>query len=164
MFHHQFTQKAPASPRQRKLRRIVGMVMMLVSVLWFLGAGSAYEASREKEASWTRAEGTVIRLERKRSTGRKSGSTYYPVFRFNAADGQSYEVRSNYGSNPPSHKRGEKVSVLYPQDNPDDAIMDSFGALFLLPLFFAVFGTFFFGFGFIMSYSARKKAPLTEAD
>lgn len=69
------------------------------------------------------AEGEIVRLVESSGTG-NSGPSYYPVVKFTTADNKALEFRDEIGSNPPSHRIGDKVRVLYLATNPRESIID----------------------------------------
>jgi Protein of unknown function (DUF3592) len=74
------------------------------------------------EAVGLRAPGQVVRLKEESSSGH---STYYAVVEFRTDRNESVEFKDNVGSNPPGHRPGDKVTVLYLADHPrEEAIID----------------------------------------
>ncbi len=146
----------PLSTKHKRIFGIVGLVLLFVSPLLFLGAGSLYRGACEKVETWTRTEATVIAMLPEHGD---DGTVYYPLFRFTAADGQSYDVKSNFGSGDPLYKLNERIPVLYPETAPKEAVVESFGSLYFAPLALAIFGLFDFVFGCLATYVARRKEP-----
>jgi hypothetical protein len=68
-----------------------------------------------------RAPGEVVGLESSRSS---DSSTYHAVVDFDIPGGGRLEFRDSVGSNPPTHRSGDKVTVLYDPDHPEHAIID----------------------------------------
>jgi hypothetical protein len=119
---------------------IVGLILAGVSVSYLTDA--------------KRARGTVVALEWRDdaiSSSRKSRQddrpAAYPVVEFTTADGTWRTFRSSTGSNPPSYEEGERVEVLYRADSPEDAQINGFASLWLLPLVFGGIGLLFAGIG-----------------
>jgi hypothetical protein len=76
------------------------------------------------EAQGLRAQGQVVRLNSEHSSG-SGGYTYYPVVRFRTQMNSTVEFKDSVGTNPPSHRTGDKVTVLYlPGDPQRQAIID----------------------------------------
>lgn len=72
------------------------------------------------------APGRVVGLE----TSASEGALYYhPVVEFETAAGARARFVSSTGSNPPSYREGQAVSVLYPRDAPEKAQIRSFWSL-----------------------------------
>lgn len=97
---------------------VIGSVICLaISLFAFLHARSFTSAA-------SRAQGTVVRLEKRES--RESGTSYYPIVTFQDASGATQELFSSVGSFPPSHKVGDTVTVLYRAEEPRKAKLDNF--------------------------------------
>ncbi|MGI5379469.1 DUF3592 domain-containing protein [Streptomyces sp. CA-251387] len=112
-----------------------------------------------------RAPGTVVALEwRNDSSGasrKKRGNdepAAYPVVRFTSADGTARTFRSSTGSNPPSYDEGDQVEVLYRADSPDDARINGFASLWLLPLIFGGIGLVIAGVGTAVAVVGRRRS------
>ena len=88
-----------------------------------------------------RAEGTVVRLIEKAEPGETP--VIYPFFKFKAENGKTYTVKGGVGSNPAAYTVGEKLSVVYDPDRPQDAHIDSFTELWLAPLVLLLMGFIF---------------------
>ena len=133
--------------------------LFLVIGLVLAGLSVAFLADAE------RAPGTVVALEwrndhngasrKKRENDKPSA---YPVVEFTSADGTARTFRSSTGSNPPSYERGERVEVLYRADSPEDARIDGFASLWLLPLIFGGVGLVIAGTGTAIAMAARRRS------
>src|SRR5439155_827275 len=67
--------------------------------------------------------GEVVRLKSESSD--HGGYSYYPIVRFRTETNALVEFKDSVGSNPPSYRVGDKVTVLYLLDNPSqEAIID----------------------------------------
>ncbi len=99
----------------------------------FLGvaiAGCVETISRGRGTEET--EGVVV--ENLAESGRRT--TYRPVVEFTARD-RIIRIQGHTGSRPASYDIGDRVTVLYKPERPEEAVIDSFEERFLLP---AVFG------------------------
>lgn len=68
------------------------------------------------------ADGEVVSLNSKSSD---DGYVYYPVVRYTPPGGtEQITFEHDTGSNPPSYRAGDPVTVLYHPDNPRNAIID----------------------------------------
>lgn len=112
-----------------------------------------------------RAPGTVVALEWRHdssSTSRKKRGNdepaAYPVVEFTPADGTARTFRSSTGSNPPSYDEGDQVEVLYRADSPDDARINGFASLWLLPLIFGGIGLLIAGIGTVVALVGRRRS------
>ena len=108
------------SRQNRKAAPIVGIFAVIL-----FGAG-LYESAKiaRLEATGLRAQGEVVRLKAESSSS-NNGYSYYPIVRFSTANNARVEFKDSIGSNPPSYRAGDKVTVLYLADNPSqEAIID----------------------------------------
>ncbi|GAA2510422.1 hypothetical protein GCM10010406_53490 [Streptomyces thermolineatus] len=133
----------------------------LFSVVGLIVAGMSVSFLRDAE----RAPGKVVALEwrdehlgtsrRNRTDDRPSA---YPVVEFTSADGTHRTFRSSTGSNPPAYEEGERVEVLYRADSPEDARIDGFLSLWLLPMIFGGIGLVLAGGGTGVALATRKRS------
>jgi hypothetical protein len=70
------------------------------------------------------AEGRVVALETRERPGKQS--TYRPIVEFVSETGQSVRFTDSTGSNPPAHRVGDTVEVLYDPATPEFAMVNSF--------------------------------------
>jgi len=113
---------AQKSQQARKWAPVVGLfAFILLGVAIYQGANIA-----RLEASGLRAQGQVVSLKSEYSSGSSGGSTiYYPIVRYRTGTNVPVEFKDSIGSNPPSYRAGDKVTVLYLADNPSkQAIID----------------------------------------
>jgi hypothetical protein len=83
-----------------------------------------YQADRtwRLEAAGLRAPGQVVRLIEEESS---DSASYHPVVRYRTHANETVEFKDSIGSNPPSYRTGDKVTVLYLAGNPQrQAIID----------------------------------------
>ena len=112
-----------------------------------------------------RARGTVVSVEwrtehsssfhKNRSSDKRVA---YPVVEFTSADGTRRTFRASVGSNPPSYETGERVEVLYRADSPQDARINGFASLWLLPLVFGGLGLLAAGIGTAVALATRRRS------
>ena len=77
------------------------------------------------EARGLRAPGEVVRLKEEYGSGSGAGHySYYAIVRFHTEKNVTVEFKDNVGSNPPSHRPGDKVTVLYLPNSRQEAIID----------------------------------------
>jgi hypothetical protein len=102
----------------RKAAPLVGLfALLLVCVGLWQGRRIA-----QLEAVGLRAPGQVVRLKQESGSGQ---SSYYAIVRFRTARNETIEFKDDVGSNPPSHRPGDRVSVLYLASDPrQQAIID----------------------------------------
>ena len=115
---------AQARLKQAQSYKVIVPILAAVAVLLLgIGVFQSMKISR-LEAHGERAQGKVVRLNSEHSSG-GHGYTYYPVVRFRTAANSMVEFRDSVGSNPPSHRTGDPVTVLYlPGDPQREAIID----------------------------------------
>lgn len=77
------------------------------------------------------AIGTVVRLEESESN--EGGTVYSPVVEF-TANGQTHSFESGNASDPPDYEVGDEVKVLYDPAAPNEARIESFAELWLMPI------------------------------
>ncbi len=76
------------------------------------------------EAAGLRAQGRVVRVTEEWRSGSGGGHhVYYPVVKFRTQDNATIEFKDSVGSNPPTHRPGDAVIVLYLADDPRGAVM-----------------------------------------
>lgn len=82
----------------------------------------------------------------------------YPVVEFTPAGGTARTFRDSTGSNPPAYEAGDRVEVLYPADSPEDARLNGFLSLWLLPLVFGGIGLVTAGVGTTIALVTRRRS------
>ncbi|MEV6806784.1 DUF3592 domain-containing protein [Streptomyces sp. NPDC051132] len=134
--------------------------LFLVLGLVFAGVSVSYLTDAE------RARGTVVDLEWRtdhgHSAGRRRGDddpVAYAVVAFTSADGTRRTFEDSGGSNPPAYEKGEQVEVLYRADSPEDARINGFFSLWLLPLIFGGAGLLIMTAGAVVAVVARRRRP-----
>ena len=116
-------QRAQAQWQQsRKWAPLIGIFAVI------LAAVGIYQSIRlaHLEAAGLRAEGKVVRLKGEwSSSSNGSHYSYYPIVKFRTRDKVTVEFKDSVGSNPPGHRPGDKVTVLYlAAESRNDAIID----------------------------------------
>jgi hypothetical protein len=96
-------------------------ISLLITAVW------VFEETARFVARSRIATGTVMDLSLTRSISRQGtpNTIYYPVVQFRTEGGSVIEFRSNLGSNPPSHRKGENVPVRYDPADPQEARIDT---------------------------------------
>jgi hypothetical protein len=121
----------------RKVVKVVGWSFGVLSIIFLVVSFFTFLGTRRFVNSAARAEGTVVKLVERHDNG---GTTFRPVFVFRDSNDCEHEIFSTVGTYPPTHKVGEKVSVLYDSEKPQNAALDGFFDLWLLPLVFGLIG------------------------
>jgi len=116
---------AQARLKQSQSYKIIFPILAAVAVLLLgIGVFQSLKISR-LEVHGLRAQGRVVRMNSEHSSGNGSHYTYYPVVRFRTETNSTVEFKDSVGTNPPSHRTGDQVTVLYlPGDPQRQAIVD----------------------------------------
>ncbi|HYM02032.1 MAG TPA: DUF3592 domain-containing protein, partial [Stellaceae bacterium] len=114
-----------AQAQRRQARRWAPVIAVFAVALVGIAVYQGFRLAH-LEAAGMRAEGQVVRLKEEwRSGSGGSRYTYYPIVKFRTPDNATVEFKDSIGSNPPSHRPGDRVTVLYLADNPRaDAMID----------------------------------------
>lgn len=106
-------------------KKFAPLIAIFSIILIAVGVYQSVKITR-LEARGLRAPGEVIRMKDEYSSGSGGGHyVYYAIVRFRTEKNIVVEFKDNVGSNPPSHRPGDKVTVLYLPGNPQqDAIID----------------------------------------
>jgi hypothetical protein len=86
-----------------------------------------------------RAEGEVVEI-------RREGNMYAPVVRFRLPNGESREVK-DLANGAPDFAPGDRVTILYMAQDPDDFGIGTFDRLWFSALFVTIFASFWLLFG-----------------
>ncbi|HZR36040.1 MAG TPA: DUF3592 domain-containing protein [Nevskia sp.] len=98
------------------------------------------------------ASGEVVELVPHRSS---DSTTYAPAVRFVAADGQTIRFVASFSSSPPAFAVGERVDVLYPAGQPDQAKINAFFSLWGGAVILGGIGAVFLAVGLALQLAAR---------
>jgi hypothetical protein len=109
---------------QRQLqssRKAAPLVGLLAIILICAGIFESIRIAK-LEAVGLRAQGEVVGLKQEGSSGHVS---YYAIVRYRTNNNETVEFKDDVGSNPPGHRPGDRLTVLYFADNPrKEAIVD----------------------------------------
>jgi hypothetical protein len=124
----------------RSWRRIAWLIMGIGGLI--LAGGLALGWGSLRHVLWAeRAAGEVIEI-------RREGDMYAPVLRFRLPGGETQEVK-DLGSGAPDFAVGDRVTILYMPEDPEDFRIDTFERLWLSAIFVTVFASFWLLFGTI---------------
>ena len=142
----------------KKTVTIVKDTFTIIGFFLLLGAFSAYTSVNAFMENAIKTQGVVTDLVRSRSTNNTS-YYYAPVVKFMTQQGQIIEFVSSTSSSPASYSIGEKVSVLYSPDKPQDAKIDDFFSLWGAALVLGGIGAMFslFGIGFFLATTLKNR-------
>lgn len=101
--------------------------LLLFGLFFFtIGSGMTYQ-QKVMERQGVEAPGVVVGLY---ESDDSDGSTYAPVVQFRTTSGQSVEFVTSYYSSPPAYDVGQSVIVVYPPEEPGNAVIKGDGQLF----------------------------------
>lgn len=79
-----------------------------------------------------------------------SGRNYYPIVRYETLDGIEVEEEYSLGTSPSAFKKGERIAVLYKQDNCKKFIIDHKKSEYIEYAIIAIGALVFMIFGFYL--------------
>lgn len=118
---------------------LVGVLCVTGPVLLLIAAGTGIERAVFVRSSLS-ADGVVVALRYVRRRSRPTSQSCSPVFRFTARNGMSFTVTSNIAQTPSPWKYGDHVRVLYQEDHPENAHIDSFVQMWEPQVIFGIVG------------------------
>jgi Protein of unknown function (DUF3592) len=122
--------------KDRRSFRVIAPVAMIAGIAALAFSVHLAREESQRQSVGQRATGRVIALHEQSGTG---NSTYYPVVRFQAG-ADTVDFKDRVGTNPPSRRVGEAVTVLYRMDSPrDTAVIDRGMWNWLPPVLLAAF-------------------------
>ncbi|MGD1948944.1 MAG: DUF4870 domain-containing protein [Leptolyngbyaceae cyanobacterium] len=137
-------------PEKQLKRAAVGFLSLVVIPLAALLGSVAW---RQNRISWlatlSSTTGTVSKIREK--TDDDGDIVYQPVVKFQGVLEDSYEVSPLFWASPPAYKKGESVSVLYPPNEPQSAIIDDWTEKWSLVTVALVISSILVGFSIIPS-------------
>jgi hypothetical protein len=140
--------------------RNFGYFFLVPGVLMLLGAAwLAHNAWSFRQAA-KRAEGTVI--ANRFQAGDEGGGAYHPEVEFRTPDGQTHRFLSGNGSSHASFQVGERVPLIYDEDTPEKASIDTFSEQYLGAIIVSILGTVFSLVGGIPVYLGLRKRRLAD--
>jgi len=145
---------------------VIKYTFIALGLAMLLGAFSVYQNTQEFLRNALTAGGSVTELVASRPNDSNGSITYSPIVEFQASDGRYYEIESSSGSNPPSYYEGEYVEVLYEEDSPYEAKINSFFSVWGMSVILGALGGVFFLIGFSITLfgqlAGRKVKYLKE--
>lgn len=140
-----------------KVISIIKYVFSVIGLVLLIGTLFFYQRKQTFLQNADVAEGTVIKKHKYRSS---KSFQYSPVVLFTTKKGEQIEFISSLSSNMSIYHKGDKVKIFYDANDPYNAEINGFLALWLAPLIVGVFGIVFFSIGFsifLTGYLRRKK-------
>lgn len=130
----------------------VGLGFAGTGAIILAAAGLLFLRARRIERESVTAPGEVVALAE--STSGEGRISYAPVVQFTTAAGRTIRFTDRLGTNPPSNKVGDKVTVSYDPDDPEGARIA--GSWLFLPMLIAVIGAAFLAGGLIVVLVAAR--------
>lgn len=119
--------------------RLIGWLILGVGGLILAGGLALGWGSLRHVLYAERADGEVVEI-------RREGSMYSPVLRFRLPGGETQEVK-DLGSGAPDFAVGDRVTILYMPQKPEDFRIDTFERLWFSTIFVSLFACFWLMFG-----------------
>jgi hypothetical protein len=133
-------------------KQLLGPLAFTLFGLLFFAIGSGLTMrQRSLEGQGIEVSGSVVALQENCGS---DGCTYAPEIQFTTTNGQSVQFISSYSSSPPAYEVGEDVTVVYPSDNPTNAIIKGDGQ-FLHIIFMLIGGVIAIIGSFILASTLR---------
>jgi hypothetical protein len=132
----------PSKPARVLGYLLVGIFCAAGPVVLVVAAVTGVERALSIRSS-SSADGVVLAL---RSIPGSTKKSLAPIFRFTALNGMTFTVTSNIYERPSAWQLGGRLRVLYQEDRPENARIDSFWQLWMPQFVFGVLGG---GFSFI---------------
>ncbi|HTK09034.1 MAG TPA: DUF3592 domain-containing protein [Ktedonobacteraceae bacterium] len=119
---------------------LVGLPFMLISYFSYTSTTNFMQKAISTHGTIVRCNWTTTTTTTTDSSGTHSSTstTCQPIVRFQTQQGQQIEFIPNFSSS--SMNQGDEIQVSYQVDNPHDARISSFAALWLFPLIFGGLG------------------------
>jgi hypothetical protein len=148
----------PQEMKQQATNNKVAPFLIFAALGLLVLTGYLGQKTAALETRGLRAEGKVVALESSRS---HDSTSYYPVVDFTDKNGTPVHFRDNTGSNPPSYRTGEDVTVLYLDYNPQKTAIIDKGIWNWLPSILTGLFALVLGFaGISILRSGRESAAL----
>jgi hypothetical protein len=132
------------------LARLSFMIFILVGLLLLGISAYTYGQTTQFVKAAAEAEGEVVAMVSQGHSKYGTSVRDTPVVRFRTATNEQIQFTSNVTTSPPSHHMGEKVTVLYKRDAPNDPRISDFWLLWFAPVYSAGIGAVFIGIGALM--------------
>jgi hypothetical protein len=117
---------------------ILGGLLLVIGLFFFMRIRRFLASAKE-------VKGTVIQMAYRSSSD--SGGGYAAVYQFRTLDGKTIVAQDSLTTNPPRHKVGQELDVLYDPEDPNRAYIKSFMSLYFLPALLGGLGVVFGGVG-----------------
>ncbi|MBL8097799.1 MAG: DUF3592 domain-containing protein [Anaerolineales bacterium] len=123
------------------LNALFGLIPSCIGILLVLLGAFFWFRTKSFIGKAQQAKGTIVDLQYDSDS---DGSGYYSVFKFKTINGQEIQKTNSVRTNPPQHKVGQVIDVLYDPANANDARINSTTNLYFVPLLLGGMGFLFF--------------------
>jgi hypothetical protein len=153
-----------------KMMRLIFGLFFVIGLGLLIGGVFSIQHTRRFLQTAVEVPGVVTenvwREERTNQTNQNVSWSFYPRIRFRTSDGQDISFITNTGSNPPSYRVNEPISILYDPRQPYHAYIKSFAELWLLSVILCGLGVVFSSFGIVAvvwkGFKTRENAWLEK--
>lgn len=153
-FEREGYQEVTRKWKSRRHKKAPRWVIFIIALL-FLGIGFFFIQNQMwYEQNGIRAEGTVT--DHSRSTD-SDGTKYSPIITYSTEQNRQITFTAGFSSNPKMYVEGDKVTVIYDPDNPQDNVILDWG------IWNWALSALFTAFGGIFLISALKMRPKDKA-
>lgn len=134
------------------MSRVLGKIFLTIGLLIVSAGGFCFFDTQDFLRNGLRAPGKVVDLRK------PPASKYYtPVVQFETPDHKIITAACKTGSNPPTHKVADAVTVIYRATSPEDICLDEPFDLWFLACMFGGLGLIFVMIGGgMLVYSIRN--------
>ena len=145
-------------------RYLVPTLFMAIGLMLLLKGYEHGNKSYELVRGSVSASGEIVKVVPylSQKAGKSSALQYFPDVKYTTSKGEEISFRSQVTSRADHYKPGNKVKVLYKEDNPKDALIGSFSAIWAIALIFGSGGVLvvlFASWFFRQAFKGYKKNP-----
>jgi hypothetical protein len=144
----------PSLPARVLAYLILGAMCTTGALILLIAAGTGIERALFIRSSLS-ADGAIVAFRLVRHA-RLMDKSRNPVFRFTAKDGRSFTVTSNVAQSPSPWRIGDRVRVLYQQEHPEKAHIDSFVQLWAPQVTLGIVGGTFSTIPLLIFFRRRR--------
>jgi uncharacterized membrane protein len=121
-----------------RMSPVAGMIIVVVVSLVFITIGVfLLKSNIELANNGIKTEASVIDYRRDMSG---KSVIYKPVVEFTLTNGETFQTISDTGSSGRPYNIGQKIGIIYMEDDPDNFVIDSFFQVYGFPGIFAFAG------------------------
>ncbi|QDH79612.1 DUF3592 domain-containing protein [Echinicola soli] len=135
--------------------KIISVVFATIGMALLVVAFMSYQSTNDWLDEAMKTDGTVIAFQSSYSDGT---TLYRPVIQFEDKGGNNVIFHSSTASSPPAYSKGENVTVLYPESNPNEAKIEGFFSLWGMVVIVGGIGMVFFLVGGGIIFSVKRKS------